>query len=214
VNALRTSDESSSPRAAEVARLAVDRAELLDAFRQLTRFARRAGTEEAVLSWRQGCLRVDFGGVTVKASASGEWPGRARIAWRVLRPAATHVPAGDPVCMRVVGSQLHIAGYRADCVWQPESSPAGQLPLILIPLDPSLRQILALRYRFAAEDLAASGHLRTLEKAEAKLAIRIDKAWAQLAPVGVSRKALRAAVEAALRQAARRSDDEAPADPP
>ena len=68
--------ESGSTPTAE---LAVDRKELADALRILTRNVKVTKAGEAIIQFVEGNLVIRIGGAKVSARASGRWPGEARL---------------------------------------------------------------------------------------------------------------------------------------
>ncbi len=61
-------------------RLQIDRAELIQTLNAINKIFTTASKAEAVLSFENGTLIIELQGMSVSLPASGEWPGRARIA--------------------------------------------------------------------------------------------------------------------------------------
>ena len=112
-----------------LAKLAVDRKELVDALRILTRSLKVAKAGEAIIRFVDGDLVIQIGGAKVSARASGRWPGEARLPGAYLLAAAKLLPAGDPLPIRVEAEQFYIADSSIHCVWQRSGAAKIEIPI-------------------------------------------------------------------------------------
>src|SRR5260221_10727965 len=95
--------------------LLVDRSELVRALGIIAKQAKRKYVGDAMFSFANGQLRIDLDGLTVKAAAEGEWPGRARVAAAFAVAAAALAFPNDRVSLGVVGNQLVVDGLSRPC---------------------------------------------------------------------------------------------------
>ena len=179
--------------------LLVNRDELIEAFKRLFKSVKLKDHAEAVLSMQEGLLRIDLGGITVKAAADGVWDGRARVAPRFLLDLSKASPPGSPVQVSVQGGQLYVGQWSAPCVWTSGSTAPPQPKPILLPVNPPLSRVLALSFLYTEEEIAASGLAGTVAAAQKKRDQLIAQAAALLLSLSVKPDDLQRTVDDCIR---------------
>ncbi len=169
-----------------LAQLAIDRKELANALRILTRGLKVAKTGEAIIRFVDGDLVIQVGGARVSARASGRWPGEARLLGSFFVAVAKLLPASDPIPIRVEAEQLHIAGTSIKCIWQ--RSGAAKIEL---PIDATLAMVRQIAKDHTRETIEASGIAKTVDAAFEEENNLIARATAILAHWGVSEEEVR-----------------------
>ena len=174
-----------------LASLSVDRKQLADALRILTRSVKVAKAGEAIVRFVGGDLVIEICGAKASARASGRWPGEARLPGAFLLAAAKLPPKLDPIPIRVEAEQLYIADFSAQCVWQ--RSGASK---IRIPVDATLPILRRIARENSREAIEASGIAEVLDAAFAEEEALIKHAAGILAQLGVPEADVRRLVDA------------------
>jgi hypothetical protein len=166
-----------------IAELAVDRKELADALRILTRNVKVARAGEAIIRFAEGYLVIRIGGAQVRARASGDWPGEARLPGGFLLVTAKLLPASDLVPIRVKEERFYFAGSSVKCVWQRSGG-----AVIEIPIGATLPMILRIAREHTREAIEASGIAEVVDAAFKEENDLIGRAAAILAQLGSWRR--------------------------
>jgi hypothetical protein len=162
--------------------LKVNRKQLIDGLNLLRKAAKPKKTMEAVLSFEKGNFVVYVNGVSIEASAEGEFPGMIRIPAVQAITLAKVLPPEDPLTVSHDEERLFIGTFSMRCLWHNvEPHP------IQLPIDPSLPILLGLRLKYTHEQIFQSGYSNPLDEAEHKRKLLITKAANALEPLGVER---------------------------
>lgn len=164
-------------------------------FRRATRlFARkRLVLGPALMSYEGGFLSIESGEVTAVMRAAGEWHGRATVSPNILRAVATVPPIQDPLTIAYADSHLLIGGMTAACKWSLVSQ------AVIHDLEhPALLDLLVLERTLPRAELRGSNFGRRIMVAVPRAELRIKKAMAQLAELGVTEADVRELVEAKI----------------
>src|SRR5207247_10876476 len=115
----------------------------------LRKFIKRGQKDDVVFSLTEGMLRIDIGGIAVKASAEGKLHGQACVPWASLIGLAKVVPTENPVIFRFEDRRLVIGSTSLPCIWQ-----GVVTDLIELPMNPPLPVVLNLRGKYTDEQIA------------------------------------------------------------
>lgn len=176
-------------------KLLVARADLVAAFQPMGKFLRRTTKQEAVFQPAPGGLEIALGGITTVLRGEGSWTLRVRIPGTLFIGLARRLPQDDPITIAVEGSRCRIGPLALTCG---VSAPAG--PIVSLPMNATVGEVLALRQRHAATVLEQSGMNPALAEAAARRDRAITRALEALAPLGVTRADLRWTIERAVRR--------------
>ena len=166
--------------------VSVQRKDLLEAFRPLRLVKNRKDVPEAIVSMEGDTLCFSVIGMSTYANAEGSWTGEVRIPGAFLLALAKMPPPGDPVVVAVREGRLHFGALSTACVEQ--ASWKSEIPL---PLDPSLSELLRLRYLYTAERIERAGLKIRVEDAHDRAAKLLGQAAKSLAPLDITREDLR-----------------------
>jgi hypothetical protein len=97
--------------------LTVDRTQFIEGLRILDGMIKRKHQAKAVLRFTGGVLTIRVANTAVDVDAIGEWPGTAKIAFRMLFTMANSPPTVDPVTLAVEGDRLVIERRWTLCEW-------------------------------------------------------------------------------------------------
>lgn len=184
-----------------IASLQIDRAELITALAALRKFLRRKKGIQAALTFDGGLFYIEAGGMSVMASASGEWRGQARVQSSLLIAYAGQLPPGDPLMVKVADSYFHLGSCRISCLWTAAEDDWVPRPTIRLPMDATLMQILTLRLHHSAEEIRQSALETQVGAAVKERDERLGRAARALEPLGVTWGDLEWLVEHALKRA-------------
>src|SRR5262249_20670856 len=134
---------------------------LKEPLRLLKRLCKPELREEAIISYDDDSLHIDLGGMSVAIPAIGEWPGQARVPGDFILSMARLPPTTDPLILLVEDARFHFGSASVGCAWQ-----APWSALIDLPMNPTFKTILALRFRYTEEEIRASGWIERLRTAE------------------------------------------------
>lgn len=96
--------------------LKVNRAELLNGLNLLRRAAKPKQNMDAILSFEKGNFVVFVNGVSIDASATGEFPGLVRISAAQAINLSKVLPPEDPLTIAHDEDRLHIGPFSMPCV--------------------------------------------------------------------------------------------------
>ncbi len=161
----------------------VDRTALLQGLTVLRNAAADRTGEEAILSFEESSLVVEFGGGAVTIPTFGGWHLQIRVTGQTLLKLATVMPDRDPIELEVVdgGVRLRIGGVAIPCHLQPLGS-----KIIELPVNAEYEDIIRTLKPFSREQIEKSGLLQVLAFALDRE--RISKAAALLAPFAVTER--------------------------
>lgn len=162
--------------------LNVNRTELIDGLNLLRKTAKPKKNMEAVLSFETGNFVVFVNGVSIEASAEGEFPGLARIPAAQAITLSKVLPPEDPLTIAHDENRLYIGTFSMPCEWDNVEPHPVQLPI-----DAPLPVLLGLRLKYTDQEIFQSGYSNPLDEAARKLKLLITKAANALEPLGVKR---------------------------
>ncbi|MBI4408512.1 MAG: hypothetical protein HY561_02310 [Gemmatimonadetes bacterium] len=171
------------------ARLEVDGAELIEAARFLRKMARASAGSELLLSYADATLVLEILGTTYSVPASGTWPGVCRVAKRFVGLLAK-IPKGRVSLTVMETGHLHVENSTVECLWERAASAK-----IEMPVNPTLLEVLRVAAEHTPADLAASGLLELVIKADGERKDRMRQAAAALKPFGDATSVLTAWVD-------------------
>ncbi len=98
----------------------VDAAELVEGFKQLRRWFKQNRRVDALFSFEDGTLVIDVNPVLIKAQATGEWHGTARVPgkkllWETRELSQSSSKQEPPIHIRVRGNYLWIGAFALPC---------------------------------------------------------------------------------------------------
>lgn len=176
--------------------LKVNRKDLIDGLNRLRKAAKPKKNMEAVLSFEKGNFTVFINGVSIDASATGEFPGLVRIDASKAVSLAKVLPPDDPLTIAHDEERLYIGTFSLRCTWHNVQAHPVQLPI-----DASLPLLLGLRLKFSNQEIFQSGYSNPVGEAEHKAKMLISKAANALEPLGVKRSDVEKLVDDAVRGA-------------
>lgn len=179
-------------------RLQVDRTELIQTLKSISRLIKANSKAEAVLSFDEETLQMELPGMSVGVAAKGEWPGRARVAATFLQMMARVPPTTDPVSFAIADGRLKVDGSATNCTWEADSGNR-----IALPLNPPFQMILSTAYHYTPDDIEKSGLKDLVADAEKQRDKLIGQALSHLNEFGVTKAELRALVDAKMRGTSR-----------
>lgn len=162
--------------------LKVNRKQLLDGLILLRKIAKPKKNMQAVFSYEKGNFIVFVNGVSIEASAEGEFPGLVRIPAAQAITLSKLLPPEDPLTIAHDEKRLYFGTFSMPCTWHNVEPHPVQLPI-----DPSLPMLLGLRLKYTHEEIFQSGYSNPLGEAEHKRKMLITKAANALEPLGVKR---------------------------
>jgi len=174
----------------------VNRKELLDGLIRLKKAAKPRKHMEAVLSFEKGNFVVFINGVSVEASATGEFPGLVRIDATKAINLAKVLPPDDPLTIAHDEERIYFGTFSLGCTWHNVQAHPVQLPI-----DAPLPLLLGLRLKYSDQEIFQSGYSNPLGEAEHKAKMLITKAANALEPLGVKRGDVEKLVGEAVKQA-------------
>jgi hypothetical protein len=129
---------------------------------------------------------VDCAGNSVEFAARGQWEQVARVPASIFIGLSKRPPSADETVMRVDGARFYLGSTSADCVVQ--ATPETR---IVIPLDPSLRDLFKLNFQYPQDAIDDGGLQRAVDAAVEESLTLIRDAAVTLAPLGISAEQLR-----------------------
>lgn len=187
-----------------VAYLDVDRVVMIAALKTFAKATRFKDDAQAILSFVDGWLEFRIGGEDVSASASGHWPGEARVTGALLRSLAQKPVAARSsatIHFSVADGRITVDGHSVPCVWQDVGASRAEIETGVqreILTGATLREILVAMRHASALAIEQSGLTSKVTAARAKKRSLVKKAAALLAPLGIEADALERFVDASL----------------
>lgn len=180
-------------------RLEVDRTELREALRFLSRLVRRQDKAEVVLSYRDGRLVISSIGGEAGASAQGVWNGQVRVPSAfVLHGADILRGAHDPVRVTAEHGTIRVGDFGVECRCQ-----SDVLAPIELPYGAPLTAILGLPLKYTPGDIERSGLTKTVSEGLIRKEKIVTQAVEVLKPLGVSYLDVIGIVDSSIRRANR-----------
>lgn len=168
------------------ARLEVNRAVFLAELARVAKVLGRRKAGDAVLSFRDGALKLRIGGAECVIPSEGRWQGEACVSYAWLKAIGKVPPPGDPIVILVSAGRMRIGGSSIVCTWQAPSTST-----IDVTLNMGLVERLRLGMIHSEEELKRSGLASMVADARSELDKVISKAQMPLAPFGVTETDLR-----------------------
>lgn len=181
--------------------LRVNRGELLDGLKQLSRLVKKKGVGQGSLTYEQGVLVIDLGGVSFEAAAEGDFPRRVRISGLALLKLANVLPDDDPVILKIEDDRLFIGSLSLPIQHTEEEQPGGKdeehIPHLI---ETPLYFLLGLEYRYSDDAIIRSGYWEKVNEARGEKERLIQAASYKLSPLGVTKTDVAEMVEKAIRR--------------
>ena len=174
----------------------VNRKELLDGLVLLRKTAKPKNNMEALISFEKGTFIVFINGVSVEASASGEFPGLVRIPAIKATELSKVLPSEDPLTIAHDQQRLFIGSFSMSCSWHN----VEPIP-IQLPMNPPFTVLLGLPMKYSTEQIFQSGLTRSHDEAERRRKMLTTKAFNLLREFEVSRTEVEELVAKAIRRA-------------
>jgi len=178
--------------------LIVKGSDLHDALRSLRKFSRRLKGFDATLSYEEGGLLIQAGGVGAAASAEGSWPGVATAPLIFFVRGLTGIPKEDTVRIWYEVGRLHVANQSwkrsIGATWTPQGRPSVQ-----VSLNASLIELLRLAINHSPADLESMGVLRKVQAAAERRDQLVQRAAELLNELEIEHSSLEALVDRHVR---------------
>lgn len=171
----------------------VARSELHAVLKSLLKLAKGSEKAEAVMTLSDGDLVFDLPGANIGVPASGQWDGAVRFPGAFALRLARALPPDNPMHIYVERGRLHFASLSIDCTVD-----ADVPPVIELPLDPSLADLLCVYFFHSDVEIEKAGLRPMIEEAKEKLEHVVTAAHNALYPVGVTRDELHRLVREAV----------------
>ena len=131
--------------------------------------------EEAILSFEMKKFVIELGGMKVSTEAEGTWEKDVRVSNHFVMGLARTHPRGDPIKISVEDNQLIIGTTKFKCKIQQSIQER-----ILLPMEPSLGRLLALKYSYNETEIEENGLTEPVNAAEETCKELVDKVCYQL----------------------------------
>src|SRR5688572_25366925 len=95
--------------------LLVNRSELLEGLKQISKLVKKKGVGKGVFSYQDGDLLITLDGVSVRASAEGDLQGSVRIPGLSVLSLPKILPTDDPLPIRLEGERIFISSFSLPC---------------------------------------------------------------------------------------------------
>jgi hypothetical protein len=186
--------------------LEVSRVDLTHALKIVARVVAKSGGD-ASLRLANSCLSIEAGNTSADVPARGTWPHPIFVGASWVRRLAKHLPAGDPVHLRVDAGRLLANRFSQQCWAMADRPPNPEPPeidenLLILNAARILKPLLATREDL--ESVVAEAQLRgpaLWRTQEKKMIALVARAWEILAPLGVETSDIRELVDGAVRNA-------------
>jgi hypothetical protein len=173
--------------------LKVNRKELLDGLIRLKKAAKPKKNMDAVLSFENGNFVVFINGVSIEATAEGQFPGLVRIPAAQAITLAKVLPPEDPLTVTHDEKRLYIGTFSMGCVFHNvEPNP------IQLPIDPPFTLLLGLPLQYTDEQIFQSGLSKPFEEAQRRRKLLTTKAVNLLQEFGISRAEVEKLIEESI----------------
>ncbi len=117
--------------------------------------------------------------------AEGEWDGTARFSGLVVLGLHEGLPDTDEITIQVEADRLKVGGHSFPCRWD-----VVREPLIALPLDASVNQILSYRLLYTEAEPTRAGLIADLRNAEKQRDKAMAAAAKALRPLEISERDL------------------------
>lgn len=187
-------------KAVEANRLSVRREELAVAWRPL-RMVKRHSTEEAVISWQAGELRVQLAGMSLGVLAEGVWSVEVRVPAVFIVGLAKTLPKSDAIELAWKDGRFRVGAAMVRGTEQTSGSAK-----IVLPLNPNLKHLVRIGLHEDWRQIAASGLSKTVDEAMERMKSRVEEACRILEPLGITEADIEDLVRRAAIAAPSRND--------
>lgn len=182
-------------------RLTINRVELLEGLKQLSKLVKKKSVGQGTLTYGQGSLTIEMEGISIEVAAEGEFPGRVRMSGASLLKLAGVLPADDPIVFQAEGDRLSIGSFslpiQIDEAQLPTGADDGYIPQVI---DAPLYFLLGLEYKYSDAAIVRSGYWDKVNQARGEKERLIQAVAHKLAPLGVTKTDVADVVEKALRR--------------
>lgn len=187
----------------EANRLSVRRKELAAAWRPL-RLVKQHSTDEAVISWQAGELRVDLAGMSLGVIAEGTWSVQVRVPAVFIVGLAKTLPKSDVIELAWKNGRFRVGAAMVKGIEQEAGAST-----ITLPINSGLGHLVAIGLLKDPAQIAASGLSKTIDDAMQRMRSSVAEACRVLEPLGITE----AEIEALIWQSANKliSGDGGPA---
>ncbi len=144
---------------------------------------KKTSLEEAVFDFQESGIDITFNGMTMAVSGEGKGFGRARIKGINIQALARLPFKEKTVSVWVEDSWLWVESLSVQCQWT-DINP----PLIELPMDSPLLDILAVGKNCDEEQILASGLAEKIKEAEETKNNLVSKAISNLKPLEITEK--------------------------
>lgn len=165
-------------------RLTLETSDFVAAIRPMVKASKRSAASDVTFSYSRGDLVLSCAGVEVSAPASGDWHGTASTHKSVLGLLVKLKGKAMEVAFTDDG-RLHVGPMSFDARWL-----EGTSPQVDLALEPTLLQLLRLRFTHSDESLLAAGLLERVLRAERERDRHIESAAHRLEDLGDFRSAI------------------------
>ena len=176
-------------------KLVVSRESLTLAAKRLRRTSTEKQLKHAqlLLGFDDGYLVLEIPGAADAVLATGNWPGLLRVSGVLLLILAKGEPPADPVEFIVDREFLYVCAGVAKLKWAAHWEDISP-PRIEMALDAPDRDLLRLVLDFPTSQIISSGLERSVEAAEKRFQIAVDRAYAATKRYGINRPELESAL--------------------
>jgi hypothetical protein len=176
--------------------LKVNRSELVEGLTKIGKLVKRKTKSDALLNLEDGNLVVLLDGISIKASAEGNFPGLVRIPGSKALTLIKVLPSEDSLTIAHDGERLYVENFSISCTWLD-----GEPTTIQVPADASVAHLLGVSLKHSEQEISTSGLSGAVHDAQSKRAKLERQAAHVLEPLGVTLSDIQELVERSLRQA-------------
>lgn len=174
--------------------LRVNRPELVESLKRLSKLVKRKTKSDALLSVANGMLVVSLDGISIETSAEGKFPGLVRIPGAKALTLSKILPSEDPLTIGHDRQRFYVGTFSMPCAWL-----KGEPKPIQVPTDAPLTHLLGLKLKHSDEQISKSG-LGSAVAAAQSTRMKLERQAAHiLEPLGVNLTDIRTLVENCLR---------------
>jgi hypothetical protein len=175
--------------------LEVAREDLVRALRILAKARRGLDAADAVLTYSDGQLEIEFPMASASVPARGQWQSAVRVPPPFAVKLVRVVPPTDPLQIYIEGDRLHFGSLSVQY-----ASGDGNLVAGSQSESHSFRELLQIRLAHSPAEIKARGLLGAFQEAEQKANNLINSAAKILEPFGVTRTDLIGVIQECLRR--------------
>ena len=155
--------------------LQIKREDFLKTLKQFKKLCKPSPQEEAILSFDMKKFVIELGGMKISTEAEGTWEKDVRVSNHFVMGLARTSPRGDPIIISLEDNQLKIGTTKFKCKIQQSIQER-----ILLPMEPSLGRLLALKYSYNETEIEENGLTEPVNAAEERCKELVDKVCYQL----------------------------------